>query len=155
MSESSLEHNNIGKYYFKQQDLERSEFHLTKSLEFQENAESYFYLGLICSQRNRYSRALQYFYKSTETNKDYGNPCNEIGVILLKFGWIKEALYWLKKAINCKYNDAPHISLYNLAAIYKAWNRPERALQYIHKALTIRPNFEMARKLRQEIFTLS
>ncbi|MCB1191562.1 MAG: hypothetical protein H7A23_05385 [Leptospiraceae bacterium] len=143
----------IGKYYFKLQDMERSEFHFTKSLEIQENSESYFYLGLIASQKNKLSKALQYFYKSTECNHDYGNPCNEIGIILIKFGWIRDALYWLKKAVNSKYNDAPYISMYNLATIYKAWNRPERALQYIHKALQINPEFELAIQLRKELIS--
>ncbi|MCD1164085.1 tetratricopeptide repeat protein, partial [Leptospira interrogans] len=53
--------------------------------------------------------------------------------------------------LRCELNDAPHISFYNLATLYKIWNRPERSLQYLHRAISIKPDFEEAKKLKEEL----
>ncbi len=65
----------------------------------------------------------------------------------------KEAVYWLKKSIRCKVNDARHIAYYNLATLYKLWNRPERSLQYLHHAIGLEPNFIEALRLREELLS--
>ncbi|HNI91040.1 MAG TPA: tetratricopeptide repeat protein, partial [Leptospiraceae bacterium] len=46
-----------------------------------------------------------------------------------------------------------HIPLYNLATLYKMWNRPERSLQYLHKALELAPNFLEAIELRNQLLS--
>lgn len=141
----------LGKSYFHKGDFERSSFFFTKSLEEEEHFESLFYLGLIANQNEDSHSALSYFYKSILANPDYGNPCNEIGVILLRHGKSREAIFWLKRSLRCLHNDAPHIALYNLATLYKMWNRPERSLQYLHRALEIMPDFTEAIRLRDEL----
>ncbi len=138
---------------YKLGNLDRAVYYLSQAMEMEETSEVLFYLGLIYSQRNQIFEALSYFYRSVETDPNYGNPCNEIGVILLRLGREKEAVYWLKKSISCKINDAIHIPLFNLATLYKLWNRPERSLQYLYKALEFAPDFEQAILLRDEILS--
>jgi len=141
------------KLLFQAGDLDRSEYLFLNLLEFSEDSESYFYLGLIANQKLQYEKALLNFYRSVEKNPDYGSPCNEIGVILLRMGKDRESIFWLKKSVRCKTNEALHIPLYNLATLYKIWNRPERSLQYLHKAISLSPNFTEAIKLREEILS--
>ncbi|TGK10045.1 hypothetical protein EHO60_11900 [Leptospira fletcheri] len=141
------------KFFYKAGDIDRSEFLLKSFLEHKEDHEAYFFLGLIENQRANWQRGLYYFYRSVEINSEYGNPCNEIGILLLRMGRERESVYWLKKSLRCILNDAPHISLFNLATLYKIWNRPERSLQYLHKAIVIKPDFEEAKRLREELNT--
>ncbi len=142
-----------GKTFFREGDLDKAVYHFTLALEEEENEELLFYMGLISNQKKEAVKALNYFYKAIQKNPEYGSPCNEIGVILLRHGREKEAVFWLKKSVRCRMNDARHIPLYNLAALYKTWNRPERSLQYLYKALDIEPDFDEAKKLRDEIIS--
>lgn len=142
-----------GKEFFKLGHLEKANYFLSQAMEIEETSEALFYLGLIASQKNQISEALSYFYRSHQLDPEYGNPCNEIGVILLRLGKEREAIYWLKRSIQCRFNDALHIPLFNLATLYKIWNRPERSLQYLHKAIEFAPDFEEAKKLRDEILS--
>lgn len=144
-------HNEIGKDHFNSGDIERANFYFLKAMEEDENHESLFYLGLIENQDGNYREALSYYYRAILLNPEYGNPCNEIGVILLRHGRDREAVFWLNRSIRCAINDAPHIPLFNLATLYKMWNRPERSLQYLHKAITIAPSFKEAIDLRKQL----
>ena len=101
--------------FFKEGNFERAAYHFSLSLEEDENEEAYFYLGLISNHIKKIREALSYFYKSIQKNPEYGNPCNEIGVILLRHGREKEAVYWLKKSTRCRINDARHVAYYNLS----------------------------------------
>ena len=132
-------------------NLERAEMFFLKELEIYESAELFFYLGLIANQKKNLNSALNYFHKSLMVDPDYGNSCNELGVILLREGRYSEAVYWLKKSVRSIHNDARHISFYNLATLYKIWNRPERSLQYLYKAIDIAPEFQEAISLRDEL----
>ncbi|MCW7468276.1 tetratricopeptide repeat protein [Leptospira kanakyensis] len=152
MSSSSFQLSlDLAKDHFKVGDLDRAEFHLRSSLELEESEEAYFYLGLVQNALGQWSDALASYYKAVSLNHEYGNPCNEIGVLLLRMGNDKEAVYWLKKSVRCERNDAPHISYFNLATLYKLWNRPERSLQYLHKALTLKKDFSEANELWREL----
>ncbi|HMV45548.1 MAG TPA: hypothetical protein PK079_21180 [Leptospiraceae bacterium] len=146
-------HNETGKDLFNQGDIERATFYFLKAMEEGDSAESLFYLGLIQNQNGNFRDALSYYYRAILLNPDYGNPCNEIGVILLRHGREREAVFWLKRSVRCSFNDAPHIPLYNLATLYKMWNRPERSLQYLHKALELAPNFLEAIELRNQLLS--
>ncbi|MCE9502012.1 MAG: hypothetical protein K8R21_16140, partial [Leptospira sp.] len=83
------------KQHFQSGDFDRSEFEFKRSLEISDEPESYFYLGLLANQKKLLDKALSYNYKAFELNPDYGNPCNEIGVILLRLGRDKDAVFWL------------------------------------------------------------
>jgi len=139
------------KELFKDGDLDRAEFHILALLEKNDSEDLYFYLGLIYNGQGRVEEALNAYYKAVALNNEYGNPCNEIGVLLLRMGKDKEAVYWLKKSVRCLENDAPHISFFNLATLYKLWNRPERSLQYLHRAIEIKKDFPEALKMWEEI----
>ncbi|WCL48724.1 hypothetical protein [Leptospira sp. GIMC2001] len=140
-----------GKKFFRSGDLDRAEFFFLSYLENVECEESYFYLGLIMGQRNLLEEALEFYYKSVSINSEYGNPCNEIGIILLRMGKDKDAVFWLKKSIRCAQNDALHISFFNLATLYKMWNRPERSLQFLYRAIELKPEFEEAHRLKDQL----
>jgi len=141
----------LAKQFFRTGDLDRAEFHTRSFLERDEHEEGYFYLGLIQNSQGKWDEALSSYYKAVTLNHDYGNPCNEIGVVLLRMGKDKEAVYWLKKSVRCEQNDAPHISYFNLATLYKLWNRPERSLQYLHKAMELKRDFPEAWKMWEDI----
>lgn len=152
MSYDSFQHSfDIAKDHFKFGDLDRAEFHLRTVLEMEESEDAYFYLGLVQNAQGKWNEAMSSYYKAVSLNHEYGNPCNEIGVLLLRMGKDKEAVYWLKKSIRCERNDAPHISYFNLATLYKLWNRPERSLQYLHKAMALKEDFTEAKKLWIEL----
>ncbi|MDF3818907.1 hypothetical protein P3G55_03290 [Leptospira sp. 96542] len=150
-SETFIQSFDLAKEYFRKGDLDRAEFYLRNSLELEEREEVFFYLGLVQNAQGNWGDALSSYYKAVTLNHEYGNPCNEIGVLLLRMGKDKEAVYWLKKSVRCEQNDAPHISYFNLATLYKLWNRPERSLQYLHKALSLKEDFTEAQKLWSEL----
>ncbi|MCG9876449.1 MAG: hypothetical protein MH321_16870 [Leptospiraceae bacterium] len=140
-----------GRHFFRLGDLDRAEYYFRSYLEDEESSEAFFYLGLIATQKNHLEDALEFYYKSVTINPEYGNPCNEIGIILLRMGKDKDAVFWLKKSIRCMQNDAPHISFFNLATLYKMWNRPERSLQFLHRAIALKPEFPEAIQLKAEL----
>lgn len=142
-----------GKEQYRAGFLDRAAYFFSQAMEMEETPDSLFYLGLISSQKNQIIEALSYFYRSFQMDPNYGNPCNEIGVILLRLGREREAVYWLKRSITCQVNDAVHIPLFNLATLYKIWNRPERSLQYLHRAIEFAPDFEEAILLRDELLS--
>lgn len=139
------------KELFRMGDLDRAEFYFRSFLEMEDSCEAYFYMGLIMGQRNMLEEALEFYYKSVVINPEYGNPCNEIGIILLRMGKDKDAVFWLKKSIRCQRNDAPHISFFNLATLYKMWNRPERSLQFLHRAIELNPEFPEAKIMKEQL----
>jgi Tfp pilus assembly protein PilF len=141
----------LAKQFFRTGDMDRAEFQVRSFLEVEDHEEGYFYLGLIQNSHGKWDEALTSYYKAVTLNHEYGNPCNEIGVVLLRLGKDKEAVYWLKKSVRCELNDARHISYFNLATLYKLWNRPERSLQYLHKAMEIKKDFPEAWKMWEEI----
>ena len=145
--------NRLARYHFKNRDLDRAEYYLKTILEKEEDHEAYFYLGMILNMKNDSDKALYYFYKSLQIESEYGNASNEIGVLLLRLGKEKESVYWFKKAIKSRHNEALHIPLFNLAMIYKLWNRPERSLQYLHQAIKQKPDFREALNLRDELIS--
>ena len=142
---------NSGKSFFKNSEFDSAEYYFSKSLEFSDNIEAFFYLGMISNIKSKTDLALYYFYKALEVDPDYGNASNEIGVILLRSGREKDSLYWFRKSLKSRINDAIHIPLFNLAMIYKQWNRPERSLQYLYRALEEKPDFEEAIKMRNSL----
>ncbi|GBF50715.1 tetratricopeptide repeat protein [Leptospira ryugenii] len=131
--------------------MDRAEYHVRCFLEEVEHEEAYFYLGLVQNSQGKWEEALHSYYKAVSINHEYGNPCNEIGVVLLRMGKDRDAIYWLKKSIRCAQNDALHISYFNLATLYKLWNRPERSLQYLHKAMEIKKDFPEAWKMWESL----
>lgn len=141
----------LGLEFFKEKDFVRSELQFSRYLEWEECYETYFYLGLIQNCKGLTEKALQYFFKSLSLFPEYGNASNEIGVLLLRLGKKREAVYWLKKSADSKTNDALHITYFNLATLYHSWNRPERSLQYLHKAISIQPEFKEAIGLRDKL----
>ncbi|MCB1159427.1 MAG: hypothetical protein H7A25_23145 [Leptospiraceae bacterium] len=142
------------KALFLQGKLDQAEFLFLKNLEIEEEAETFLFLGMIQVQKKDYESAYHFLIKCIEKNPDDGNACNELGVVCLREGKEKEAVYWLKRAVLSLKNDARHVSLYNLAILYKIWNRPERSLQYIHRALTLEPDFRDALLLREELLSI-
>lgn len=112
------------KALFLQGKLDQAEFLFLKNLEIEEEAETFLFLGMIQVQKKDYESAYHFLIKCIEKNPDDGNACNELGVVCLREGKEKEAVYWLKRAVLSLKNDARHVSLYNLAILYKIWNRP-------------------------------
>ena len=140
-----------GKYFFRTGESERADYVFRSLLERDDDFEIWFYLGLLENQKENYEQSLRHFYKSLQLNPEYGNACNEIGIILIRQGKESEAIDWFKQSINSKFNDAPHITFYNLSMLYQMWELFEDSLLYIKKAIQLKPNFQEAIKLKKSL----
>ena len=141
----------VGKYFFRSGESERADYIFRSLLERDDDFEVWFYLGLLENQKSNFEKSLDYFYKSLQLNPDYGNACNEIGIILIRQGKEKEAVDWFEQSLNSKLNDAPHITLYNLSMLYQMWDKFEDSLSYIKKAIELKPSFNEAIQLKRKL----
>lgn len=72
-----------------------------------------------------------------------------LGTLLCKMGYYREALGFYHDSLK-HYGKAPGTE-YNIAYCHDGLREPEKALEHVHKALELDPDFEPARALRIQI----
>ncbi len=131
---------------------ELAEFLLLKSYELDPGAESCYRLGWFYGLHlGNEERGFRYFRRAVRYNPTSGDPYNECGNLLLRNGKVKESVKWFHRSLKCQNNPRKHFSLYNLAVVYRAWNRPERSIRYLNLALRHEPAFHRANRLLLEL----
>jgi Tfp pilus assembly protein PilF len=83
---------------------------ILKDLTYERQFKTYYNLGLLFLKQREPSRAISYFEKSIEENKNYCPSHFQIGLIAYNKGFYKESLKNFKKASmgTCISNPAPH-----------------------------------------------
>ncbi|MEQ9365852.1 MAG: tetratricopeptide repeat protein, partial [Leptospirales bacterium] len=105
--------------------------------------------------QRRDADALRCFRKAIRLNPRNGDLFNDCGAVLLRMGKLQESVKWFLRALKSTEGAKHHLALFNLAIVYRRWNRPERSRRYLNLAVKLRPDFERARALLAEIRTES
>jgi len=129
-----------------------AEYYLLKSLEIDASSSAYATLGwLYGSILKREAEAFRCFRRAIRLHSRNGDHFNDCGALLLKTGRVRESVKWFVRALRCPEGARRHLALYNLAIVYRRWNRPERSRRYLHLALRQQPDFARGRALLEEV----
>ncbi len=127
--------------YQMQGELEKAVLYYKKSLEIDQTAEGYTFLGWTYSFMGKLAEAIQECHKAIAVDPDFGNPYNDIGAYYLQMGEIDEAIPWLEKAKKALRYENPEFAYCNLGKIYELKGIWPRALEEYKKALEIQENY--------------
>ena len=129
-------------------DRAAAEFCFLKSLEIETHALNCLCLGgLLANVSGREMEAFRYFRRAVRCDPRSGDAYHECGAMLMRMGRVNEAQKWFRRALSADFMTRRHFALYNLAIVYKRWNRPERSRRYLYLALQTEPEFEPARQM--------
>lgn len=129
-------------------DRSAAEICFLKSLEIETHVQNCLCLGgLLAAVAGRELEAFRYFRRAVRCDPCSGDACHECGAMLLRLGRFSEALKWFRRSLAISSMTRRHFALYNLAIVYKRWNRPERSRRFLYLALQTEPEFEPARRL--------
>ena len=125
-----------------------AEYFFLKSAEIDPSELNYGSLGwLYGTIFNDGKRALSFFRKAIFQNPKNGGLYNDYGALLLRMGELKASLKWFSRAIKLENSEKKHFALYNLALVYRRWERPRTSLRYLRLALKHKPLFFEAQQL--------
>ncbi|MCB1326135.1 MAG: hypothetical protein H7A21_04985 [Spirochaetales bacterium] len=129
-------------------NYDAAEYHLLRAAEIEATVSTYATLGwLYGSVLSEPRRAFRFFRRAIRMNPENGDLFNDCGALLLKEGHSRAAVKWLLRAVRARECSKRHFALYNLALVYRRWNRPERSRRFLRLALRTEPDFPQAREL--------
>jgi len=107
------------------------------------------YAYMLAEEGRDLERALKMAQRAVAIKSGQGSYYDTLGWVLYKMGRYEEALRELRIAVQ----TAPETAelRYHLAATYAKLGRTQDALVELEKALTLKPNYEPAYKLQQEL----
>lgn len=126
-------------------DLDRAIELYLQSIEAYPTAEAHTFLGWTYSLQGRLDDAIDECKIAIGVDPEFGNPYNDIGAYLIEKEMFSEAIPWLEKAIRSKRYESYHFPHYNLGRAYMGKGMMKRALEEFHAALTIAPDYSLAR----------
>ncbi|PKB79569.1 MAG: hypothetical protein BZY88_12775 [SAR202 cluster bacterium Io17-Chloro-G9] len=102
-------------------------------------AEAHTFLGWAYSWMKENDLAISEAKKAIDLDPDYGNPYNDIGVVLIEMGQLDAAIPWLNKAIAAKRYEARHFPHLNLGTIWVRKGKWGAAFEAFEEALRLAP----------------
>jgi len=109
-------------------------------------AEAYTFLGWTYSFMGRLDDAIAECRRAIQVDPEFGNPYNDIGAYLIEQGKLDEAIPWFKQAMQAKRYENPAFPHLNLGRVYECKGQWDEALDCYKKALTLDPDYALARK---------
>ncbi len=122
-----------------------------KSIDVCPTAEAHTFLGWAFSFQGKLDEAIEECKKAIRLDPEYGNPYNDIGAYLIEKSLYQEAIPWLVKAANSKRYESYHYAHYNLGRAYSGLSLLNRARTEFAKAMSINPDYELARDALAEV----
>ena len=122
-----------------------------RSIEVFPTAEAHTFLGWTYSFLGKLDEAIDECKKAIRIDPDFGNPYNDIGAYLIEKTLYEEAIPWLLRALSAKRYDNYHFAHYNLGRAYMASDLLNKARSEFQRALSIRPEYEMATKALAQV----
>ncbi len=117
-----------------------------KSIESHPTAEAHTFLGWTYSFMGRLDEAIEECHHAIKVDPDFGNPYNDIGAYLIEQGKFDEAIPWFEQAMQAKRYESPAFPHLNLGRVYERKGRWDEALACYKQALTLNPNYALAKK---------
>jgi tetratricopeptide (TPR) repeat protein len=116
---SSMAHNNLGNYLYKEGRIEEAMEHYHNAIQINPNdAEVQNNLGVALAAQGRFDEAIENYRKAIQINPDYAEAQNNLGATLADKGRFDEAIENFRKAIQI---NPDYISAqYNLAWLLAA-----------------------------------
>ena len=127
-------------------ELEEAADLYKKSIASHPTAEAYTFLGWTYSFMGRLDDAIEECRHAIKVDPDFGNPYNDIGAYLIEQGQFDEAIPWFEQAMQAKRYESPAFPHLNLGRVYERKGRWDEALDCYKKALTLNPNYALAKK---------
>jgi tetratricopeptide (TPR) repeat protein len=128
-------------FYERTGDYDKAIADYTKAIELEESPESYYWRGEVFFKKNDYDSAITDFLNSVE--------CCFLGYIPRSFRAKLRRFFRKKKGEVCK---GCLESFYMCGAAYRKKGDLNSAIKYLDKALKLKPDFEKAKKLKEDIF---
>ena len=107
-------------------------------------AEAHTFLGWSLSHLGKLDEAIAQCKSAIQIDPDFGNPYNDIGVILMAMGRQQEAVPWLEKAIKSKRYCCYQFPHYNLGRVLLSHGKIEEARRSFERAIDIDPQYAPA-----------
>jgi Tfp pilus assembly protein PilF len=117
-----------------------------RSIECHPTAEAYTFLGWTYSFMGRVDEAIEECQKAIEIDPEFGNPYNDIGAYLIEKGQYDAAIPWFERAMQAKRYESPAFPHLNLGRVYERKGEWAKAIESYKKALTLNPNYALARR---------
>jgi Tfp pilus assembly protein PilF len=116
-----------------------------KSLACVPTAEAHTFLGWTLSFKGDYAGAIRECHRAIEVDPELGNPYNDIGSYLIALDRPKDAVPWLRKAMDATRYEPRHYPHVNLARVYVRFGQVDAAIAQLRVALAIAPQYRPAR----------
>ena len=130
---------------------EKAVFYYKKSIEIEQTAEGYTFLGWTYSFMGKLDAAITECHKAIAADPDFGNPYNDIGAYYLQMGKIDAAIPWLEKATKARRYENPEFAYCSLGKIHELKGLWPRAMVEYKKALTIQKDYLPAQVALQRL----
>ena len=127
-------------------DLDRAIEYYQRSIQVHPTAEAHTFLGWTYSFQGRLEEAIAQCLKAIQTDPEFGNPYNDIGVYLMQQGKLDEAIPWLEKAKRARRYEPRQFPFVNLGQIFMKQGRWREALREFEQAVRIALDDVSARK---------
>ncbi len=134
----------LGTRRLQEGELQEAERLLLESIAVKPTAEGYTYHGWVISHMGRLDEAIEDCHKAIQLDPDFGNPYNDIGVLLMQKGQLDDAIPWLQKAKTAKRYEPRHFPYTNLAGIYERKGCWREAMEEYKGALRVKPGLKSA-----------
>lgn len=115
------------------------------SIDYYPTSKAHTFLGWAYSLNGRFEEAIEECKIAINIDPDYGNPYNDIGSYLIHLERYDEAIHWLEKAIEAADYQPRHYAYFNLGRVYEKKGEWFIAMKYYSDALTLNPNYELAK----------
>ncbi|MCC7026617.1 MAG: tetratricopeptide repeat protein [Saprospiraceae bacterium] len=129
-----------GLFYFRQQDYQKSEFWLKKSVASSEEGIcfpcAYNLMGNIYIETSQFEKAEAHFLKAIQLDSNYANALNRLGKIYYRTGRFKEAEDIFNRQLKAAQEESEKTSPYNeLGNLYCESNRVKEGAEYYKKSM--------------------
>ena len=129
-----------GLFYFRQQDYQKSEFWLKKSVASSEEGIcfpcAYNLMGNIYIEKSQFEKAEAHFIKAIQLDSNYANALNRLGKIYYRTGRFKEAEDIFNRQLKAAQEESEKTSPYNeLGNLYCESNRVKEGAEYYKKSM--------------------
>ncbi|HQV33756.1 MAG TPA: tetratricopeptide repeat protein [Calditrichia bacterium] len=131
--------------------LEEAIDYYQQSLDLEETAEAYTFLGWTYSYMGLFEKAIDECKKAIDIDPDFGNPYNDIGSYLIQLQRPDEAIGWLQQAKEAPRYQTPEYAYCNTGKALEQKRLWPLALREYQEALRLRPGYEPAQQAIEEL----
>ncbi|WP_158508730.1 tetratricopeptide repeat protein [Thermosulfidibacter takaii] len=125
----------MARAYLEGADYKKAKMEILKAIELRKTPEAYNILGLAYYGLGEYKEAEKAFKKAVELDPDYSTAWNNLSACYIAQKKYKKAIEAAKKALSNHFYLYPEKAYVNIAEAYFGMGDPQKALEYLDKAL--------------------